>query len=114
MRKVIVAFLVFCAVVQSYSQVHDESTAAATDSTPNAHPATVSPGDELNPLDEDCNFGKTPAPNHKFLVVSWPIPDPKHISRFDRYGFCAAILHIPIDSEENVIARHDFLGIRIN
>ena len=118
MCKLIVASFVFCAVVQTYPQVPDKSPVAASNSSPNASSANIAPDsadDKLNhPANEDCGFWKSLAPNDDFQAATWSIPDPKHVSRFERYGFCVAILHIPFGPEEHVIARHNFLGSRIS
>ena len=118
MRKLLVASFVFCTVVRTYPQVPDESPVVASDSSPNApstETTTDSPEDELDhPTEEEFVFWKSLAPSDNFQVVTWSIPDPKHVSRFERYGFCVAILHIPFSPEEHVIARHNFLGSRIS
>jgi hypothetical protein len=118
MRTIVVAFLVYCILIPAYSQVRDESPAAPVHGSPNSSPVdatTEGPDDELQYLpDEKCGFSKSLAPNDELQVVTWPIPDSKHVSRFERYGFCIAILPVSFGPEEHVIARYDFPGSRIS
>jgi hypothetical protein len=112
-RKLIVASFVFCAVVQTYPQVPNESPGSSPDAS-SADTMTDSADDEFDhPADEDCDFWKSLAPSEDLQVVTWSIPDPKHVSLSERYGFCVAILHIPFGFEEHVIARQNFLACHI-
>ena len=117
---ILVSVFTICGVmgVQMRSETQDKnSLPAATNSPTTTVRETPSndPNDELDhPSDEDCGFWKDLAPNEDLQVVTWFIPDPKHISRFERYGFCVAVLRTPFAPEEHVIARHDFVGARLS
>jgi hypothetical protein len=101
-----------------YSQTPDENSSPVASKSPTAtsgESPTIDSDDELDhPSDEDCGLWKELAPNTDFQVVTWLIPDPKHVSRFERSGFSVTILHLPFEPDEHVIARHDFLGLRIS
>jgi hypothetical protein len=117
---VLLSLFMICGLVgvQVHSQTQDKNSVPAASASPTTtltETPTNASDDELDhPSDEDCGFWKDLAPNEDLQVVTWFIPDPKHVSRFERYGFCVAILRTPFAPEEHIIARHDFVGARIS
>jgi hypothetical protein len=122
---ILVSLFTICgaAAFQLHSQTQDKNSVPAASASPISSPAetpTSDSDDELDhpsprkPTGEDCGLWKELAPNTDLQVVTWLIPDAKHVSRFERSGFSVTILHLPFDPEQHVIARHDFLGLRIS